>query len=276
MPKKTKKGAPTSDDASNVFVAWGGVKSELVAQALAKWLPKLIDSVRPWMSKENIRSGTAWFPTIMGQLAKTEFGIVCLTPDNVDNRWIHFEAGAIAKRVSEDARVTPYLIGMTSSHVKSPFNALQHREAKKDPTFDLVLDINKATGATVDQKVLKERFEMFWPELEGVIAKAEATHASAVKPPDLAKMVEEILGITRSTGGDIARVLEMVQGSTFMTRPLASRNWYVDTVNPVDPSELEKERAKLLKDLDRNNSELNALVDDMRASVERAEKKRKR
>ena len=92
----------------NVFISWSGKSSEAVAQALTNWLPDVIQPVKPFMSRENIRKGALWRQVIAQQLRDSKFGILCLTRDNLDATWLHFEAGAIAKAV-DDSLVWTYL-----------------------------------------------------------------------------------------------------------------------------------------------------------------------
>src|SRR6266550_2287932 len=59
---------------------------------------------------------------IAGELARTSFGILCLTSLNLDNKWIHFEAGALAKQITDQVRVVPYLHGVSPSDLSPPLN----------------------------------------------------------------------------------------------------------------------------------------------------------
>ena len=49
-----------------------------------------------WMSSQDIGKGKPWFGSISEQLAKSEVCIICVTPENLDSRWLMYEAGAIA------------------------------------------------------------------------------------------------------------------------------------------------------------------------------------
>jgi hypothetical protein len=150
------------------------------------------------MSEESLRSGTTWFTEITRHLESIEIGIVCLTPENLDARWIHFEAGALANKVSANKRVIPYLIGLEPGEVTAPLSFFQHRRALEGPTFELVKDINEATGSTVGASILKKKFEAFWGELHEAIEGAGTKEFAAkakVRPTD--DMVREILEIAR-------------------------------------------------------------------------------
>jgi hypothetical protein len=51
-----------------------------------------------------VESGEVWFSKITKSLAETKVGILCLTPENKENPWIMFEAGALMKGL-EKSRV---------------------------------------------------------------------------------------------------------------------------------------------------------------------------
>ncbi len=55
-----------------------------------------MQAVEPWMSTE-IEKGKRWADEIMSGLEQAPIGILCLTQDNLDSKWLHFEAGALAK-----------------------------------------------------------------------------------------------------------------------------------------------------------------------------------
>ena len=70
-----------------VFISWSGVRSKEVAVAIADWLSQVIQAVDPWISSD-IDKGARWSPEIAGRLEESKVGIVCLTKENLDNRWI--------------------------------------------------------------------------------------------------------------------------------------------------------------------------------------------
>jgi hypothetical protein len=49
------------------------------------------------MSAEEIGKGERWSINLAKELESSNFGLVCLTPENVNAPWLHFEAGAILK-----------------------------------------------------------------------------------------------------------------------------------------------------------------------------------
>src|SRR4030095_14366819 len=93
-----------------LFISWSGDTSKDVASALAPWLKDVIQTVEPWVSSRNIQAGQRWSNVLQQELREAEFGIVCVTNDNLHSPWLLFEAGALANSVSE-ARVVPYLFG---------------------------------------------------------------------------------------------------------------------------------------------------------------------
>jgi hypothetical protein len=108
-----------------VFLSWSRDRSKSVATALEQWIPDVLQEVEPWISSD-IGAGQRWNREIDKELSKTDFGILCLTRENLQERWILFEAGALAKRVGEDARVVPYLIDdLRPEDLKPPLGLFQ-------------------------------------------------------------------------------------------------------------------------------------------------------
>ena len=50
-----------------------------------------------FFSPEDIEKGENWDSKISQVLSECNYGIICLTSQNVSAPWINFEAGAIAK-----------------------------------------------------------------------------------------------------------------------------------------------------------------------------------
>jgi hypothetical protein len=116
-----------------VFLSWSGDKSGAVALALRDWLPRIINEVEPFMSDKDIAAGANWQVEIAGELESTKFGIVCVTVENQDSRWLNFETGALVKEFGQ-SRVVPLAIDLKPVDVEPPLgqSGKGHLEAR-DP-----------------------------------------------------------------------------------------------------------------------------------------------
>lgn len=135
-------------DTYNVFISWSGERSEKVAAALYGSLKMMLQTARPWMSKEDIEKGSRGLDEVGKALEAMSVGILCLTPENVERPWILFEAGALSKAMGEKTRVCPYLFGgLRSEEVRPPLGMFQAARAEKEETRKLVFAVNRAIGA---------------------------------------------------------------------------------------------------------------------------------
>ena len=66
-----------------VFISWSGDRSQAVANAFKEWLPMVLQYVEPWVSEKDINAGERWAQMIAGELEQANFGIICLTPENL-------------------------------------------------------------------------------------------------------------------------------------------------------------------------------------------------
>jgi hypothetical protein len=129
---------------SSVFLSWSGDSSKSAAQALHTWLPTVIQNVRPYMSAENIDKGERWSIDIAKQLEETNYGIICMTPENIDAPWVLFEAGALSKSIKR-SRVSPLLFSLSPSEfTKSPLLQFQLTMFKKDDFYKLLQSVNNS------------------------------------------------------------------------------------------------------------------------------------
>jgi hypothetical protein len=169
-----------------------------VALALRDWIPSVLQSIEPWMSDQDIDAGTRWFESISLELDKAQAGIICLTPSNVGRVWLNFEAGAIAKRVSESF-ACPYLFRLEKTQLTGPLSLFQAVKADKEGTVKLVRTLNSATQRPLEERRLDEAVDAWWSKLE---KRLEAIPEGEAPPParGLPDMVEEILLIVRELG----------------------------------------------------------------------------
>lgn len=133
------------------------------------------------MSSEDLRKGGRWNKDLADQLQQTNFGIICLTPDNLEAPWILFEAGALSKFVDE-SNVTPFLVNVRPSDLPKPLTQFNAASAEKGDFRKLLKTINEAKPDEAVQEVLLDRsFDACWPKLEEKLKAAEAVAKPATK-----------------------------------------------------------------------------------------------
>ncbi len=181
-----------------IFVSWSGGTSKRIAEAIREWLPNVIQAVDPWISYEDIDKGARWYVEIVSGLQNAHFGIICLTSENIESPWIHFEAGALSKSL-EKAKVCPYLFQIERSMIKGPLTLFQMAESTKEDTKKLLHSINQSMAdKALSSEKLDNAFERWWPDLnekfEGI---SKVSTKLAPKRSDR-ELVEEILEGVRS------------------------------------------------------------------------------
>jgi len=97
------------------------------------------------MSSSSIDPGARWSSELSAALRDLQFGIICLTPDNLNEPWIHFEAGALSKTIVE-SYVVPYLFSFPPTQLSGPLAQFQAVQADRPGTLKLVELINSALG----------------------------------------------------------------------------------------------------------------------------------
>jgi hypothetical protein len=148
-----------------VFISWSGKRSKALAVALKEWLPLILQYAAPWVSEKDISAGDRWAQAIAGELESSNFGILCITPENLRSEWILFEAGALSKSML-DAKVIPLLFGLELSDLSGPLSQFQALKVDQQGLMDVVKAINgvaenKAAESTIDQLV-----PALWPQLQ--------------------------------------------------------------------------------------------------------------
>lgn len=148
-----------------VFLSWSGTRSKQVAQILRDWLPKVLQNAKPWMSDFDIGTGARWSSEIAVRLGASQFGIVCVTPENQVNSWLNFESGALSKTLS-DTFVCPYLYDLNESQLQGPLSQFQAALATQEGTLRLIRSLNAALGEQgLSDTFLGQVFTKWWPEL---------------------------------------------------------------------------------------------------------------
>jgi hypothetical protein len=185
-----------------------------MAEALRDWLPKVIQAIQPWMSAVDIERGARWSSDIAGELEQTSFGILCLTPENLEAPWIHFEAGALSKTLSKTF-VCPYLFELEPADLKGPLVQFNAARANKDDTRKLVLTINDAQETPLAKLAIEESFELWWPKLEENLSDLPLPRSEVKSERPEREILEEILDLVREQAKVNISLSEMSGESDF-------------------------------------------------------------
>lgn len=156
-----------------LFISWSGKSSRRIAEALQKWLPKIFqNNVDLWISN-NIEKGSQSLIELTKGLEQTQFGILCMTPDNLDSAWILFEAGAIsmAEKLNGKTYVCPYLFKIRSLDLPKPLSQFQNAKADEEGTYGLVQTINALLERPLSEMMLREIFDENWSSLNEKLKK---------------------------------------------------------------------------------------------------------
>lgn len=189
-----------------VFISWSGGKSRGVAIALRDWLPRVINSVDPFVSSKDISAGARWQSEVSAQLSTTNFGIVCVTAANQSERWLNFEAGALAKAV-DDSHVVPLAIDLKESDIELPLGQFQAQPMTQPGLGALMSSINRASPTPLPETLIDDAVQMWWPRLKEKLdaldepqASADATEVAPVMRRDrdlLEEVLDAVRGLTR-------------------------------------------------------------------------------
>lgn len=148
-----------------VFISWSGEKSKAIAETLNNWLPVVLQSVKPFLSVEDLRKGGRWLTELSEQLQKESFGIICLTPTNLLAPWILFEAGALSKSVG-DSQVAPFLVGVKPSELPSPLTQFNAVLANRDDFGRMIKALNeRVPQEAVSPDTIDKALMACWPSI---------------------------------------------------------------------------------------------------------------
>lgn len=180
-----------------IFISWSGERSEALAKALRDWFPLVLHYVEPWHSQSDIQAGERWSVEIAKELENCNFGVICISRENLNSPWILFEAGALAKSM-QDGRVIPLLLDLDFKEVSGPLAQFQSKKADNVGMKELVTSLNRASTSPVPDAQLEKLFPALWGDLEKQIAAIpKGTAPTAVKRPQ-GDILEELVSSVRN------------------------------------------------------------------------------
>jgi hypothetical protein len=141
-----------------------------LANALRNFLPLALNYVQPWVSDKDIGAGERWAQSIAGELESSNFGIICITPENLQSEWILFEAGALSKSML-DAKVIPLLYGLEMQDLSGPLSQFQAQKVEQEGIMEVVRAINKVADSPVGEDIISRAVPHLWPSLTSDLEK---------------------------------------------------------------------------------------------------------
>lgn len=178
-----------------VFISWSGERSKAIAEALHNWLPLVLHYVTPWLSQADIEAGQRWAEQVAKELEGCNFGILCVTKENVASPWVLFEAGALAKSMQE-SRVIPLLLDLEFRDITGPLAQFQAKKFDKVGFSEAVFSLNQNSQHPVPDDRVRQLFDALWPDLESKINNipkiSNTTKLSRSQPEILEELVSSV------------------------------------------------------------------------------------
>jgi hypothetical protein len=197
-----------------VFISWSGERSQALAVALREWLPLVLHYIEPWVSQSDIEAGERWALEVAKELEASNFGVICVTKDNIGSEWLLFEAGALSRSMQE-GRVIPLLFDLEFKDITGPIAQFQAKKFESSGIWDLVSAINRSVDLAVPEARLKQLFEALWPELEKKVGDIPATSGVKKVTRPQQEVLEELV---QSVRGLDSRLRDVAEDSPRMRR----------------------------------------------------------
>ncbi|PYD62634.1 hypothetical protein CFR72_11435 [Gluconacetobacter entanii] len=195
-----------------------------MANALRDWLPMVLQYVEPFVSDKDISAGERWAQAISGELEASNFGIICITPENISSEWILFESGALSKSMS-DGKVIPLLFGLELSDLSGPLSQFQAQKAEEAGIMEIVKSINKVAEKPASDQIVNQLVPSLWPKFKSKLDEISSkTPVDKHKRPQheiLEELVKDVRGI-----GSVVRDMQMDSGDEEKTIRKQLQRWH--------------------------------------------------
>jgi hypothetical protein len=204
----------------DVFISWSGTRSFAMAEFLRSWIQVVLQATKPWFSDE-IQRGATWGTEISKSLERSPVGILCITPENKEQPWLLYEAGALAKG-SDKNRVIPLLLDMDKADLAPPlghFNAaLCNDVGIKEVITTLNACLVEPLPLSVVEASLAAHMPTFRHEMDKIKEMAKPARTTKVRPDS--DKIDQLLAMMQSIMGRVDSIekSQIVAASDFMKR----------------------------------------------------------
>lgn len=180
-----------------VFISWSGERSHSLGDALHDWIPLVLHYVEPWLSQADIEAGQRWAEQVAKELEASNFGIICVTRENVGSPWVLFEAGALAKSM-QGSRVIPLLLDLEVRDITGPLAQFQAKKVERTGLIEVIQSLNQLSPHPVPEDRVTQLFDALWPELEKKVAAIPKASVQAKHARPQPEILEELVTSVRS------------------------------------------------------------------------------
>ena len=188
-----------------VFISWSGPQSKTIADAFRKWIPGVLQAVKPYFSPDDVVKGSRWSTEIAKELDASRVGLLIVTRENLAAPWLMFEAGALAENL-EKSKVCPLLFGLEPTDITGPLVQFQGARFDVTEVKRVIKMINAELAEALPAEVLDQVFDMWWPKLDKEVQAILSTKAADVETPRPDRdLLEEVLALSRQMARDQRR-----------------------------------------------------------------------
>lgn len=190
-----------------VFISWSSERSHSLGDALHEWIPLVLHYVEPWLSQADIEAGQRWAEQVAKELEASNFGIICVTRENVGSPWVLFEAGALAKSM-QGTRVIPLLLDLEVRDITGPLAQFQAKKVERTGLLEVIQSLNQLAPHPVPDDRVTQLFDALWPELEKKVAAIPKASAQAKHARPQPEILEELVTSIRSLDSRFREIVD--------------------------------------------------------------------
>ena len=179
-----------------IFISWSGELSRKVAEILRKYIPCMHQGLKVFLSEHDIESGARWGLRLAQELEESNFGIICLTSDNISSPWLLYEAGALTKHI-EGMACCLLVGGLQLLDITGPLSQFQNKPFSEKDLRQILKDMNKQRDEPLEAEQLDMIFSQWWPNLksdyDSVLNSIDTKKESPAKRSQ-SEILEELVG----------------------------------------------------------------------------------
>lgn len=188
-----------------IFISQSGPRSQALAEILQPFIRQILPNADLWMAPTGIEKGTRYAQELTDSLRSAGGGLICLTPENRFEPWIHFETGVLSRPPA--SRVWPFLLDVTDDQLGPQLGQFQNTKATQGDVLLMIKSMNTTIATAMGGEPRPEGdveslFRLMWPSLEERIA---AIKAMAVDAPVKRRLPEEVMADVLSSVRDAGR-----------------------------------------------------------------------